>query len=785
MAGDIGMRERALILGAGDTGAPRSRAAGAALPPEATGRVRHVYGQRVMIVEAPDDAAADSGAQRALDAAGAETVDASAVPAATLRLLSPAERLGLEAFALRESPAYADAKANRPRDGQAWDAEGEESAPACAEITAALQDSGSARGAEAGAPTSAQLTGRVAVGIIIIDGPTAALKFTAAERTQVVAEVQNGLGWLASQSPTGVTFVYDIKPVTISAQPGAASLTLAQKEALFRDPAMAQLGRPPGLANVTAYVEALRTQYATDWAYCVFFVKYPVGHFAYASIGGPRIVMHYDNDGWGPDNIDRVFAHETGHIFGAPDEYASSGCDCGGSWGVYGRPNGNCANCAAGGGVDCLMKANTWAMCALTPYHLGFPLVDQTYSGVWRQGTGAHYLWVNASWTSFQQKWTELAGQGLRLHNFKITRDGGAVRYHGVFRQGTGGHYLWVNASWASFHQKWTELSAQGLRLACLEVNDVGGTLVYSGAWLPGTAGHYLWVNADWPSFQAKWQELAAQNLRLTDLRIVRVGAQDRYFGVWKQATGGHYLWVGATWPNFQQKWQEVSAQGLRLVDLEISNTAGDRRYSGVFLPGTDGHYLWVGASWQNFRAKWEELSAQGLRLVDFDVVPATGPQSPTPDGGALADAARGGVVAGDGSLGVELPTRRRTGTGSTAFAGRRQSTSAPHARSGGTREDAGAGDGVGFGGGDVGGANGTLDGGLQDGGAGFGGGDLGAAGRAGNRGDGRGEGGGDPNPSGPPGEADGFGIGDLTLSPDESGVDAESEDGYGGGSLR
>jgi hypothetical protein len=82
--------------------------------------------------------------------------------------------------------------------------------------------------------------------------------------------------------------------------------------------------------------------------------------------------MDYNNDGWGPDNIDRVFAHETGHIFGCPDEYASSGCDCGGAWGRFGRPNTNCENCAPGGGVACLMKANTWAMCSVTPAHLGW-----------------------------------------------------------------------------------------------------------------------------------------------------------------------------------------------------------------------------------------------------------------------------------------------------------------------------------------------------------------------------------------------------------------------------
>jgi hypothetical protein len=86
--------------------------------------------------------------------------------------------------------------------------------------------------------------------------------------------------------------------------------------------------------------------------------------------------MHYDNDGWGPNNIDRVFAHETGHIFGAPDEYAASGCNCGGSHGHFGQANGNCENCAPGGGVQCIMRANTWAMCSFTPLHLGYTDAD-------------------------------------------------------------------------------------------------------------------------------------------------------------------------------------------------------------------------------------------------------------------------------------------------------------------------------------------------------------------------------------------------------------------------
>lgn len=635
MAGDIGIRERAVIL-------PQARgmAAAEAVPTTPRSRVVHMYGSRVIVAEASEDDPRFA----------ADAVDSSR---SVLASLSPTERLGWDAYNLRESDAYQSVKASRPRDGESWDTSPETTSGCMPPEDAAL-----ARAmAEAGAPTSQRLTGSVAVGVIIVNGPTAALTFTAAEQTKVIAEVQNGLGWLATQSPLGVVFKYDIRPVTINVPAGPGTGGHEAQEAPWRNAAMQALGFGANMAGVTAYVESIRSSLSTTWTYCVFFTKYPVAHFAYASIGGPRIVMQYANDGWGPDNIDRVFAHETGHIFGAPDEYAASGCDCGGSWGFYGRPNTNCANCAPNGGVDCLMKGNTWRMCVHTPYHLGFPLVQQTYTGVWRQGNDAHYLWVNASWNAFQAKWQQLAGQNLRLIDLKITREDGVERFHGVWRHGTGGYYLWVKADQNSFIAKWQELSGQGLRLVDLEVQNVNGALLYSGVWLPGNDAHYLWVNADWASFHAKWQQLASQNLRLIDLRIVNVGGQPRYFGVWRHGTGGHYLWVNADWNNFTAKWQELAGQGLRLVDIEITQTPQGQRLSGCWLPGNDSFYLWSGADWQHFREKWQEVSASGMRLIDLDVVPGSGAQSPTPDGaseayGGLAPSASGDDAPGDGGGG-------------------------------------------------------------------------------------------------------------------------------------
>ena len=85
--------------------------------------------------------------------------------------------------------------------------------------------------------------------------------------------------------------------------------------------------------------------------------------------------MQYSNDGWGPDNIDRVFTHETGHIFGCPDEYAASGCSTSTKAGFLREVNGNCQN-GATAFTDCLMAGNTWAMCQYTPVHLGWRDTD-------------------------------------------------------------------------------------------------------------------------------------------------------------------------------------------------------------------------------------------------------------------------------------------------------------------------------------------------------------------------------------------------------------------------
>ena len=630
MAGDLRLHEKVLIRSA--EGAEAFSQADEPLG----GGVTHQYGQRVIITALPPDLG-----ESALQSTGiaAFTEAPESVPESTLNGLTEEEAMGLAAFQLRQSTLYKGQKANRKLNNEPWDS-GKATAPDGGGVHLDSEMELAAN-AEAPSPTSSRLTGSIAVGIIIVEGPTAALKFSADERTKVVAEVQNGLSWLGSQSsPAGITWVYDVRVVSLSVKPGADSDSADQKEARWRDPAMAQLGYGAGLAGVQSYIEKLRSTKGTNWSYCGFFTKYPTYHFAYASIGGPRIVMQYDNDGWGPDNIDRVFAHETGHVFGAPDEYKASGCSCGGQWGVFNVPNANCETCAPNGGVPCIMKSNSWEMCDYTPYHLGFPQ-GQRYSGVFRAGSEQSGLWVNADWEHFTAKWQEWSNQGLRLEDLEVSQPGGQLRFSGSFRKGSGAYGLWGNADWNGFIAKWQQWSGQGLRLIDMEVATVNNQQRYFGVFGPGTGAYGLWGNADWNGFIAKWQEWNGQGLRLIGLSIAQVNNQTRYWGVFGPGTGAYGLWANADWTNFNAKWKEWSGQGLRLIDLEITGQGNNTRYSGVFGPGTDAYGLWVNADWTSFLAKWQEWSAQGLRLTEFDIAVTgiEGAASPVFDGSlALAN---------------------------------------------------------------------------------------------------------------------------------------------------
>ena len=142
---------------------------------------------------------------------------------------------------------------------------------------------------------------------------------------------------------------------------------------------MAKFGYTSGgaITRVTAFNTWQRSYYQTSRSYSAFVpfnpppaaAMFPGGGTAYAYWYGPYTVLLFHVQGW---TTAQVFAHESGHIFGACDEY-SGGC---GSWDCSsvcsnGALNGNCEECNPES-RDCMMKANSFSLCSYTPTQVGW-----------------------------------------------------------------------------------------------------------------------------------------------------------------------------------------------------------------------------------------------------------------------------------------------------------------------------------------------------------------------------------------------------------------------------
>lgn len=226
--------------------------------------------------------------------------------------------------------------------------------------------------------TSEYLIGSVAVGIIflesngIIDPSTET--WTPPRESTVVSKIRDsdgGLSWLANYNlNTHVSFVYDIhSQVPTSYEPINHPQT---DEDLWISEAMTYLGYS-GISYFTQvqdYINDLRTNLGTNWAFAIFVVDslndidgaFTDDMFAYAYLGGPFLVMTYDNDNWGIGNMDNIVAHETLHIFYATDEYDN-------------KPEySGYLNVLDDDGTFCIMNPSgpTWTICPATQGQIGW-----------------------------------------------------------------------------------------------------------------------------------------------------------------------------------------------------------------------------------------------------------------------------------------------------------------------------------------------------------------------------------------------------------------------------
>ncbi len=150
-------------------------------------------------------------------------------------------------------------------------------------------------------------------------------------------------------------------------------------ESIWVNEIMVNFGYNSGnrFTKVTAFNTWQRSYYETDRAYSAFIpynpspspTMFPGGGTAYAYWYGPYTVLLYRVSGW---TTPQVFAHETGHIFGACDEY-TGGCSSSSCTSICanGALNANCEACNENS-RDCMMKENSFSLCAYTPTHVGW-----------------------------------------------------------------------------------------------------------------------------------------------------------------------------------------------------------------------------------------------------------------------------------------------------------------------------------------------------------------------------------------------------------------------------
>jgi hypothetical protein len=230
--------------------------------------------------------------------------------------------------------------------------------------------------------TSEYLIGTVGVGLIflesngVIDPSTE--NWTPTEVNNVLSEINQSLIWWSNQNPNaGVSYTLDIHTaVPTSYEPinHPSVFTDPSWEKLWVSEAMAYLGYTSGdwMKRTRDYINAMRTAKGTDWAYTVFLIdssndidgNFSDGYSAYGYLGGPFLVMTYDNGAWGISRMDQVMAHETGHIFWATDEYDGT------------TEYSGYLNAADVEGSGCLMDTNTLALSSGTKLQIGWRDTD-------------------------------------------------------------------------------------------------------------------------------------------------------------------------------------------------------------------------------------------------------------------------------------------------------------------------------------------------------------------------------------------------------------------------
>ena len=218
------------------------------------------------------------------------------------------------------------------------------------------------------------MIGKIVVVVLVASGP-GSLAFSESEITTIDSEVAAALDFWTSNAPAsaGLSFslYLDVAYITASDSASCSEIIYSLCHDVFVNPTLQHFGFSTGQAGIDQLAQAMRNSENANGAFIAFFSKYKQSRSAYAEGGSGPIYMQYSNGAWGNDLIDRVFAHETGHVFNAPDEYKD--CVCGTDYGegTCTAKNNNCLLCTSSQS-DCIMNENVLNICSATRKHVGW-----------------------------------------------------------------------------------------------------------------------------------------------------------------------------------------------------------------------------------------------------------------------------------------------------------------------------------------------------------------------------------------------------------------------------
>lgn len=301
-----------------------------------------------------------------------------------------------------------------------------------------------------------KMVGKIAAGVVFIESSIAGEPtFTTEEKVKLLANLFKGHQFLSDSQPDpkNLSWYYDFQYTKINVKGKEPGSVKYLSDNYFKDPAIAKInyngktfsGNTFGVNN---YLEAIKNGKKCDTSIMYFITPFKATWVAYAIPYNGSITMSSVGNygGWGIKNTYKVFAHETGHLFGAADEYKPgsgqfndiseyvydkwNGCDS--TSGCNKTPNANFNACCKPGSVPCVMNKNNQSICYSSQGQIGwidsYIKVEITTGSDWWSGTDSDvFIHFGGIQTELGLPWVNDFENGntgtYYLWNSNITKD--------------------------------------------------------------------------------------------------------------------------------------------------------------------------------------------------------------------------------------------------------------------------------------------------------------------------------------------------------------------------